>query len=117
MASPKRRRVLTDEEFAQSWNALPAGDRRRLRRLVRLGRPLDDPDEAALAVGYAKFQRSRPWIRFFWLWFVPGLIVALGIATTLHPVVIGAVLALGGQAVFAQWNLRRAERLNAASLQ
>lgn len=98
---------MDQTQFATRWNALAVRDRRRMRRLVRLGRPLDDPQEAALAVEYARFQRARPWTRLFWVWFIPGLILALGIATQMHPIVIGAVLAMAAQAVFANRNLKR----------
>src|SRR5206468_9685306 len=90
------------DAFLQGWNNLGKRDQLRIRRLVRLGRPLDDPDEARLAIAYASFQRSRPWTRMFWLWFVPGLVVAIGVATQLHPIVIGIVIALATQAVFAR---------------
>ena len=50
---------------------------------------------------------TRPWIRFFWLWFVPGIVLALGTAAQIHPVVIGIVLALAAQAVYGWFNLRR----------
>lgn len=104
------------DDFHQAWNSLPRGDRLRLRRLVRIGRPLDDSGEAEIAVAYARFQRSRPWVRLFWLWFVPGMVAALGVASRIHPVVVGAVLALAAQAVYARWNLSRAERINAQLL-
>src|SRR5262245_63370369 len=98
---------MPDDELVAGWNALGRSDRLRIRRLVRLGRPITDPSEAAVAAAYARFQCRRPWIRFFWVWFVPGLVIALGIAARIHPVVVGAVLALGAQAVFAWYNLRR----------
>ncbi len=91
-------------------------ERQRLRRVVRLGRALDTPEEAALAVGYARFQRTRIWSRLFWVWFVPGLVIALGIATQIHPVAIGIVVALAAQAVFARRNLGRVEKVNEALL-
>jgi hypothetical protein len=103
--------------FLEAWNALPRPDRLRVRRLVRLGRPLADRDEATVGVAYARFQRSRPWARLFWLWFVPGLIVALGIAARIHPIVVGIVLALAAQAAFAHRNLARAEKNNAPILE
>lgn len=104
------------DEFRDAWNSLTRPDRLRVRRLVRTGRPVDSRGEAALAVAYARFQRSRVWARLFWLWFVPGLIVALGVAATIHPIVVGMVLALGSQAVFTHWNLGRVERVNARLL-
>src|SRR5205807_9623581 len=92
------------DEFVQDWNALPRQERLRVRRLVRLGRPLDDRHEAALAVAYARFQRSRVWARLFWLWFVPGVVLALAIASSIHPILIGVVLALAAQAVLPHRN-------------
>lgn len=104
------------EAFHRAWTSLSRSDRSRLRRLVRIGRPVHDRDEAAVAVAYARFQRSRVWARTFWLWFVPGVVVALGVASRIHPVVLGAVLALSAQALYAHWNLSRAERVNASVL-
>jgi hypothetical protein len=103
--------------FLEAWNELPRPDRLRVRRLVRLGRPLADRQEAVVGVAYARFQRSRPWTRIFWLWFVPGLVVALGIAAQIHPIVVGIVLALAAQAAFAHRNLGRAESTNAVVLE
>ena len=104
------------ERFEQAWNGLPRADRLRLRRLVRMGRPLEDEREAAVAVAYARFQRTRIWIRLFWWWFVPGLVLAVGLATSIHPIVIGVVLALGAQAVYTRRNLHRTEQINAPIL-
>jgi hypothetical protein len=101
----------TDEEFVREWNALPVADRRRVRRLVRLGRSLVDADEASLAGTYARFQLSRLWMRLYWVWFVPGAVIALGIASRLHPVVVGAVLVLTTQSIFAHRNIRKTARL------
>lgn len=105
------------DEFQHAWSLLSGPDRRRIRRLVRMGRRLDTGEEAAVAVGFARFQRARTWVRLFWLWFVPGVIVALGIAARIHPVAVGAVLALAGQSVYARRNLSRAEKVNADLLQ
>lgn len=98
-------------DFVRQWNALDRRDRKRLRRLVRLGRPVDDPTEAALATAYARFQRTRIWAQLFWLWFVPGVVLALGVATQIHPLVVGVVLAMAAQAVYARRNLKRAAAL------
>jgi hypothetical protein len=104
----------TDASFTTQWNALERRERLRLRRLARLGRPADDSRQAALLVEYARFQRTRFWARLFWVWFIPGVIVALGIAARIHPLLIGVVLALSAQAVLTWWNLRRAEKINVA---
>jgi hypothetical protein len=104
------------DAFLERWNALDRRDRLRIRRLVRLGRAMDDRTDAELAVAYARFQASRPWGRMFWVWFVPGLMLSLAAAGAIHPVLIGVVLALATQALFARRNLRRAEAVNAPLL-
>ena len=96
------------DAFTLRWNQLDRRERKRLRRIARLGRPADGPEETALLAAYAKYQRRRPWMRAFWVWFLPGLVVALGVASQIHPLVIGIVLALAAQAVFTRRNLRRA---------
>lgn len=101
-----------DSEFLARWGELPRTERARIRRQVRLGRRLDNPEEAKLGVEYAKFQRSRIWVRTFWIWFLPGLLLSLGIASRSHPILVGMVLALAAQAVFARRNLARAELIN-----
>ncbi len=98
------------DEFIAEWNRLDRRDRRRLRRLVQLGRKPTDASEARLAVSYARFQQSRPWMRLFWLWFVPGLILTLGVAARVHPILVGVVLAAGVQAVLTRRNLGRIGR-------
>jgi hypothetical protein len=100
--------------FAEQWKQIEPIERRRLRRLVRLGRPVDDPSLEALASEYARYQLARPWIRLFWVWFVPGVFIALSIASQMHPVMLGVVLALAAQAVLANYNLRKTARLSTA---
>jgi hypothetical protein len=102
---------MTRMSFVDEWNALQPMERRRLRRLVRMGRPIEDAHLAPLAGEYAAYQRARPWVRFFWVWFVPGLLLALSIASEVHPVMFGVVVALAAQAVFANINLRKNARL------
>jgi hypothetical protein len=102
--------VQTTPTFIEHWNALDRPSRMRLRRLVRLGRSIDEPDLARLAASYASYQTSRPWIRYFWVWFVPGILLALSIAASVHPAFVGVTLALGAQAVLANVNLRRTAR-------
>ena len=111
-----KRAIPEGDAFVERWNALDRRDRLRMRRLVRLGRPMSDRTEAELAVAYARFQASRPWARMFWVWFVPGLVLALATAGATRPILIGVVLALAAQALFARRNLRRAEAINAALL-
>lgn len=96
--------------FGAEWNALERSERLQLRRLVRIGRKVDDPELARLAPAYARLQLQRPWMRLFWVWFVPGILVALGVAATIHPIFVGIVIALGAQAVWAQFNLRKVAR-------
>jgi hypothetical protein len=99
-----------DRTFIEQWNQLDRLERSRLRRVVRMGRKIDDPQLAKLATGYARYQVSRPWIRFFWLWFVPGVVLALGVAAQIHPIFVGIVIVLAAQAVWAQFSLRRIAR-------
>lgn len=106
--------IADNRAFIEAWNTLERPERKRLRRLVRLGRPIDEPELAGLAPSYARYQQARPWVRFFWLWFVPGVLFALGMASQMHPVMIGIVLALAGQAVLTNRNLRRAARESSA---
>lgn len=108
--------IPVGDEFHRAWADLPRRERSRLRRLVRMGRPLESGDEAAVAVAYARLQRSRPWGRMFWFWFVPGLALSLGVANTIHPLVVGVVLALAAQAAYAHRNLARVEQINAGFL-
>jgi hypothetical protein len=103
-----------DRAFIDGWNALDAKERRLLRRLVRTGRPIDDPKLEALAPAYARYQSTRMWARLFWLWFVPGMFLALGVAAGVHPLFVGAVIALGAQAVMAHYKLRKTARVDVA---
>lgn len=112
---PQETAIPEGDEFVRQWNALDVKDRRRVRRLVKLGRPLEDAEEAALAIAYGRFQLSRTWMRFFWLWFIPGVVLAIGIATSIHPLLIGVVLALSAQAFATRRNLRRVEQVNRGS--
>jgi hypothetical protein len=96
--------------FPLEWNALARNERLRIRRLVRMGRPVEPSELAHLAPEYARWQMRRPWMRLFWLWFVPGLVVVLGVAAQLHPILVGIVIALGAQAVWAWFSLRKAAR-------
>ncbi len=75
-----------------------------------MGWPLESR-EAKLAARYARFQQSRALIRFFWLWFPPLLATALFAGLYSHPVVLGAAVALGIQAVLAYRNLKKLARV------
>src|SRR5207247_9428247 len=101
-----RPRVPQKAACIAAWNSLDRRDRTRLRRLVRMGRPVE-AEHATLVTAYARFQRSRLWSRLFWLWFAPGIVLALGVAVRIHPLVIGVVIAMAAQALFARRNLRR----------
>ena len=101
---------MTPDAFIGEWNGLERADRLRLRRLVRMGRAIDEPQLARLAPAYARHQCGRPWMRFFWLWFVPGMLLVLLATAGIHPIFVGIALALGAQAVWAYVSLRRAAR-------
>lgn len=112
MAAKKASGSGRDEQFVAEWNALDKIERRQIRRLVRIGREQEDARHARLAVGFAAHQRTRPWYRFFWLWF-PVLVVAGVIAGFgLHPIVLGMILALAGNALLVRRAFRRAEWVN-----
>ena len=93
--------------FTEEWNALPLRQRRRIRRMVRIGRLPEEPREARLAEEFAVQERARLWWRGFWFWFVPGFLVALAVAAMIHPLVIGIVLASGAQALVVRRNAKR----------
>ncbi len=77
---------------------------------MRIGRSADDPQLAPIAPAYAQWQMQRIWMRLFWLWFVPGIFIVLLVGAQIHPIVVGATIALGAQAVWAYFNLRKAAR-------
>lgn len=103
-----------DPEFAATWNGLDKADRRQIRRLVRIGRPQESAADAELAVGFAAYQRTRPWFRFFWLWIVPIVVAGLIAGANLHPLFIGMVLGAAAVAIMARRNFKRTEKVNAA---
>ena len=98
--------------FTGEWNGLDKLRRRQIRRLVRIGREQESVADARLAVGFADYQRSRPWYRFFWLWF-PVIVVAGVIAGfALHPIILGMVLAVAANAILVRRSFKRAEWVN-----
>jgi hypothetical protein len=101
---------MDDETFLSTWRGLTGPDRRRVRRLARIGRIAPDSPDEPLAVAMARMQTSRPWWRFFWLWFIPGVFIALGVAMQMHPLMIGVVLACAGQAILTRRNIGRLAR-------
>ena len=101
-----------DPTFAAEWNALDKPSRRQIRRLVRIGRQQENATDARLAVGFAAYQRTRPWYRFFWLWFVPMIVAGTIAGFALHPILIGVVLAVAGNAVLVRRNFKKADWLN-----
>ena len=105
-------RVRPADQGAVGYNALPRGEQRTLRRTVRMGRRLDTPAEARMAVALARYQRTQPWHKLFWVLFVPGVIVSLAVASRLHLVVIGIVLAVAAQGAWGWISLRRVEHVN-----
>jgi Flp pilus assembly protein TadB len=103
---------VADPDLASEWNALEKDRRRQIRRLIRIGQAQQDTGDAALAVRFAAFQRTRPWYRFFWLWIVPLAIAGVVAGGALHPVVIGLVLGAVVSAVMVRRNFRRVEKVN-----
>jgi len=111
-----RRPAPAADPDAVAYNALPRVDQKVLRRTVRMGRPLNSPAEARMAVAFARYQRSQPWYRLFWLLFVPGVVISLVIASRLHLAVVGVVLAFAAQGAWGWISLRRVEKVNRATL-
>lgn len=101
-----------DPQFAAEWNALDKPTRRQVRRLVRIGRQQETAEDARLAVGFAAYQRTRPWYRYFWFWIVPLLVAGVIAGFALHPILIGVVLAVCGNAVLVRRGFSKAEWLN-----
>ena len=101
-----------DPDFAAEWNAADKSERRQIRRLVRIGRPQQTEADAKLAVGFAAYQRTRPWYRFFWLWFVPVVIGGVGAGFATHPIVIGMVAAVAVNALLVRRAFRRTDIVN-----
>ena len=101
-----------DPAFIAEWNALDKPTRRQIRRLVRIGRQQENASDARLAVGFAAYQRSRPWYRFFWLWMIPLFVAGVIAGFALHPILIGIVLALCGNAVLVRRGFSKADWLN-----
>ena len=106
-----------DPDFAGRWNATDKSERRQIRRLVRIGRPQETEADARLAVGFAAYQRTRPWYRFFWLWFVPIIIGGLGASFATHPIVIGMVAGVAINALLVRRAFRRTDIVNAPVLE
>jgi ferric-dicitrate binding protein FerR (iron transport regulator) len=107
---------MTNEQFAQRWNALNKVHRRQIRRLARIGRAQENSADAQLAVVFAAFQQSRSWYRRFWLWF-PVLVVAGVIAgLAIHPLIVGIVVGFAANALFVRRNYSRVAIVNAELL-
>lgn len=106
-----------DPDFVNRWNATDKSERRQIRRLVRIGRPQETEADAQLAVGFSAYQRTRPWYRFFWLWFVPVIIGGFGASFATHPIVIGMVAGVAVNALLVRRAFRRTDIVNAAVLE
>jgi len=48
----------------------------------------------------------------FWLWFVPMIVAGTIAGFALHPILIGVVLAVAGNAVLVRRNFKKADWLN-----
>ncbi|MBA2752220.1 MAG: hypothetical protein H0U41_08310 [Actinobacteria bacterium] len=107
-----RRPAPAADPDAVAYNALARVDQKVLRRTVRMGRPLASPEEAGMAVAFARYQRSQPWYRLFWVLFAPGVVISVVIASRLHLAVVGVVLAIAAQGAWGWRSLRRVERIN-----
>jgi hypothetical protein len=102
--------------FIETWNGLPSAERRQIRRLVRIGRPVETREQAPLAVGFADYQATRPWWRYYWFWLAPAVVIALIAAVNIHPIVIGIVLGGMAAAIMIRRNFKRVRKVNAELL-
>lgn len=109
-------RPTVDVSFAEQWNVMPRKDRKRIRRMVRLGRTQDSVADARLALGFAAYQKSRFWFQKFWFWFVPLVVAAFLAAGAVHPLLMGIILGLAGNAIWCRRNFNRVEVVNASLL-
>ncbi|MEO5680020.1 MAG: hypothetical protein ABIS47_10165 [Acidimicrobiales bacterium] len=107
-----RRPAPAADPGALAYNDLPRVEQKLLRRTVRMGRPMASRDEAGMAVAFARYQRTQPWYKLFWVLFIPGLVVSLAVASTLHLAVVGIVLAVAAQGAWGWISLRRVEKVN-----
>ena len=103
--------------FIETWNATPAPERRQIRRLVRIGRSVETREQAPLAIGFADYQSTRSWWKFFWFWFIPAIVIALIAAVNIHPIVIGIVLGGAASAFMIRRNFKRVRIINKALLE
>lgn len=116
-----RLRAAQDPEWEDRWQELPLRERERIARGVRRGEHFEDPDEAYLAAGSARYQRS------FGTGVLPhssgsvvllGIVLIASIAAGSLPMIAVSLLFLaifGGLAYRArviQRNLDRAEDLH-----
>ncbi len=111
-AKATKTRPGVDLDFAAEWNALDKPTRRQVRRLVRIGRQQENTTDARLANGFAAYQRSRPWYRYFWLWFVPMVIAGTIAGLALHPIILGFVAGIAVNAILVRRNFKKCEWLN-----
>lgn len=98
--------------FIDEWNSLDKMRRRQIRRLVRIGKEQENVADAKLAVQFAAYQRSRAWYSKFWLWFVPLVIAGFVAGLALHPIVLGMIAGVAGNAILVRRSFKRADWVN-----
>ncbi|MEY4130869.1 MAG: hypothetical protein RLZZ31_993 [Actinomycetota bacterium] len=98
--------------FIDEWNSLDKMRRRQIRRLVRIGKEQENVADAKLAVQFAAYQRSRTWYSKFWLWFVPLVIAGFVAGLALHPIILGMIAGVAGNAILVRRSFKRADWVN-----
>src|SRR5689334_17068076 len=73
-----------DPEWEARWKQLHTADRRRIWRAVRRGEKLEDPDEARLAAGSARFQRQLIWHPTAGAWTMLAIFTVAALAVALN---------------------------------
>lgn len=65
-----------------------------------------------MAVAMANFHRTQRWYKLFWFLFLPGVVLSVIIASRLHLVAVGVVIAIAAQGAWGWISLHRVERVN-----
>ncbi len=111
-AMPKPHEIPEGQAFRDAWAKLDKDARRRVRRAINRGRPVDTRKEARVAVAMARSQ-----LRFWrWGWMVGPLVVfaltfAQGIEVAVFNTAIVTVV-VAGMALFFRRRAQRAESRN-----
>ena len=113
-AMAKSQKIPEGQEYRDAWAALDRDARRRVRRAVNRGRPVENRGEARVAVALARSQR-----RFWrWGWIIgPGIVAGFTIREELIVVLVNVGLVavvVGMMSLYFTQRSKRAEQANLA---